>query len=150
MSVKSILLLPALVLAAGSALAQGAPAPAAPNGADWLLGKHMLSLQWVSWQQFGSARFYRDGDQVRVFGSQEVEGNWVMVNGTVTADPAQQDRFTLSGEVVTRVSYNNHGNACRRTGEFHFVQKPGKKYWRMREIDNPCEAVADYVDIYFK
>ena len=93
---------------------------------------------------------YRDGDQVRVFGSQEVEGNWVMVNGTVTADPAQQDRFTLSGEVVTRVSYNNHGNACRRTGEFHFVQKPGKKYWRMREIDNPCEAVADYVDIYFK
>ena len=150
MSVKSILLLPALVLVAGSALAQGAPAPAAPNGADWLLGKHMLSLQWVSWKQFGTARFYRAGNDVRVYGVQDVEGNWVFLNGVVTADPSKKDRFTVTGEVVTRVSYNAGGNACRRTGDFHFLQTQGRKYWRMQEINNPCEAVADYVDIYFK
>ena len=31
-----------------------------------------------------------------------------------------------------------------------FKTKAGRKYWRMQEMDNPCEAVTDYVDIYFR
>jgi len=40
------------------------------------------------------------------------------------------------------------GKPCRRDVEADFLMKPGKKYWRLQAIDNPCDAAADYVDLF--
>ena len=50
----------------------------------------------------------------------------------------------------TRVSHIAGGAECRRHGTFHFATKVGRKYWRMQEMDNPCDDATDYVDIYFR
>jgi hypothetical protein len=42
------------------------------------------------------------------------------------------------------------GPAFERTGEMTFRVTGKRKYWRLMEMDNPCEGVTDYVDIYFR
>jgi hypothetical protein len=37
-----------------------------------------------------------------------------------------------------------------RSGTFHFKATGKRRYWRMQEMDNPCDSVTDYVDVYFR
>jgi hypothetical protein len=37
-----------------------------------------------------------------------------------------------------------------RQGDFTFKVTGKRKYWRMQEMDNPCDEATDYVDIYYK
>lgn len=117
-----------------------------------LLGKHKLSLQWISWDYFGTATvtnrsgiFYLKGNQR---GRGEQKDDYLTIDGTITSISAKE--FIFSGKIVTRVSHINGGKPCERDGEFTFRITGKRKYWRMQQIDNLCEAVADYVDIYFR
>ncbi len=122
------------------------------KAARMLLGKHKLSLQWISWDYFGTATvtnkagiYYLKGEQK---GRGENSGDYVRVDGVVTQIDAKQ--FTFDGTVITQVSHNNGGQPCERKGTLNFRITGTRKYWRMQQIDSPCEGIADYVDIFFR
>lgn len=115
-----------------------------------LLGKHKLSLQWISWDYFGAATvtnrkgvFYLKGEQKQRGGT-----DFVKIDGVITEINAKN--FKFDGTITTQVSHINGGLPCERTGEMTFRITGKRKYWRLQEIDNPCDEVADYVDIFFR
>ena len=115
-----------------------------------LLGKHKVSLQWISWDYFGAATvtnkngvFYLKGGQKQRKGS-----DYLTIDGVITQIDAKE--FKFDGTIITQISHINNGEPCTRTGEMTFKITGKRKYWRMQEIDNPCDTAADYVDIYFR
>lgn len=118
--------------------------------ARMLLGRHKLSLQWVSWDYFGTANVTRRGGVYSVKGEQKGRGNtdFVKIDGTIKSIGAKE--FVFDGTIVTQVSHINGGEPCRREGEFTFKITGRRKYWRLQQMDNPCDPVTDYVDIYFR
>lgn len=126
------------------------------TAAKQLLGKHKLSLQWISWDYFGSAtvsdkkcaagkaRCYR------LVGQQKGKGNsdHLKIDGMVLS--IENKQFTFRGAIKTQVSHINGGKECVRSGDFTFRITGKRKYWRLMEMDNTCDAVTDYVDIYFR
>jgi hypothetical protein len=120
------------------------------QAAKMLLGRHKLSLQWISWDYFGTASVTNRGGVYSLKGEQRGRGNkdFVTVDGTITSIAAKE--FTFSGKIVTQISHINGGEPCTREGEFTFKITGKRKYWRMQEIDNPCDQAADYVDLYFR
>jgi len=115
-----------------------------------LLGRHKLSLQWISWDYFGSANVTQRGGVLYLKGSQrQREGaDFLSVDGIITSIDAKE--FSFSGKIITQISHINGGKPCARSGDFTFRITGKRKYWRMQEIDNPCDAAADYVDIFFR
>ena len=137
-----------------------ADAATAKNGLDAaararLVGDHMLTLQWIGWGDLdgaGRVAVTDRGDTLALEGEQrghgDSDGDYLRVSGRIVA--ATQDDFTFEGTILTRVSHIAGGRECKRDGTYHFQTKAGRKYWRMQEIDNPCDTAADYVDIYFR
>ena len=138
---------PAVVLVAALVYAQG---PASPiNGTrQLLLGDHLLSLQWVSWDRFGKASVTEQAGKLMLKGEQRKDGDFVTVDGAITEVLPKGFRF--HGKVTTRVSYINKGQPCVRDGNLTFLASGARKFWRMQEMNNPCDEAADYVDLYFK
>jgi hypothetical protein len=115
-----------------------------------LLGRHRLSLQWISWDYFGAATVTERGGVLHLKGNQRQRGgsDYLTVDGVITSIDAKE--FSFSGKIVTRVSHINDGAPCVRDGDFTFKITGKRKYWRLQEIDNPCDEAADYVDIFFR
>jgi hypothetical protein len=115
-----------------------------------LLGRHKLSLQWISWDYFGSANVAARGGVLYLKGNQRQRGgtDYLTVDGRITSVDAKE--FSFSGKIVMQISHLNGGKPCVRDGDFTFKITGKRKYWRMQEMDNPCEQVTDYVDIYFR
>lgn len=115
-----------------------------------LQGRHRLSLQWISWDYFGSATVTNRGGTYYLKGEQKGRGNkdFVKVDGIVTLIDTKE--FTFEGNITTQVSHINGGKPCERTGKMTFRITGKRKYWRMQQIDNPCDQAADYVDIYLR
>ena len=115
-----------------------------------LLGKHKLSLQWISWDYFGSATVVDKKGVLRLNGRQSGRGStdFVSVDGTITS--VDEKEFTFNGKIITQISHINGGKPCTRDGEFIFKITGKRKYWRMQQFDNPCDEAADYVDIYLR
>ena len=144
----SISLLIAIVVASG--FAQQKTVIKNTKARQMLLGRHKISLQWISWDYFGVANvinrkgvFYLKGEQ-----KGRKSTDFVTVDGTITS--IDEKEFTFRGKVVTQVSHIFGDKPCTRDGEMTFRITGKRKYWRLQQIDNPCEAVADYVDIYFR
>ncbi len=118
--------------------------------ARMLLGRHRLSLQWVSWDHFGVATVMNRRGLYSIKGEQKGRRStdFVRIDGTITSIDAKE--FAFNGEIVTQVSHINGGKACTRTGEFTFKITGKRRYWRLQQMDNPCDPVTDYVDIYFR
>ena len=115
-----------------------------------LLGKHMFSLQWISWDYFGTAVvtnkngiFYLKGEQKERKGS-----DFVKIDGVITE--INERDFKFDGEIVMQISHINNGEPCTREGEMTFAITKNRKYWRLQEMDNPCDEATDYVDIFFR
>lgn len=154
----SAILPQALSAAPGGTRPAPGPLERVPAWRQELVGQHGLTLQWIGWDvaDWGRATIterdgvlFLEGEQR---GRRDDEGNvmrtdFVRISGRIVA--RQRNGFTFEGEVVTRVHYIADGAECRRQGTFHFVARPGKRYWRMQERDNPCDQATDYVDIYF-
>jgi len=115
-----------------------------------LLGKHKLSLQWISWDYFGTANVTQKGGVFYLKGEQKSRENkdYVKVNGMICV--IDKTSFTFNGTILTSVSHINEGAECKREGEMTFRITGKRKYWRLMEMDSPCSEVADYVDIFFK
>ncbi|HEX8091257.1 MAG TPA: hypothetical protein VF762_20545 [Blastocatellia bacterium] len=115
-----------------------------------LLGEHRLSLQWISWDYFGRATVAESNGALLLTGEQKARkgGDYLKIDGVITEVGAKE--FKFDGTIVTKVEINNGGKPCERKGEMTFAIKGGRKYWRLQEMDNPCEEVVDYVDIFFR
>jgi len=115
-----------------------------------LLGRHKISLQWISWDYFGTVNITDRKGLLYVKGRQDgrKSTDFVSVDGVVTS--IDDKEFAFKGKVVTQISHIFGGRPCTRDGESVFRITGKRKYWRMQEIDNPCDEAADYVDIYFR
>ncbi len=133
-----------------SALAQQRTEVNDQAAAKMLLGKHMLSLQWISWDYFGSVSVTNKNGEYLVNGGQKGRGStdFLKIDGIITS--IDEKEFVFEGLIVTQVSHINGGSPCTRQGQFTFKITGKRKYWRLMQMDNPCEPVTDYVDIYFK
>jgi hypothetical protein len=120
------------------------------NAKKMLLGKHKLSLQWISWDYFGTAIVTNKNGVLYLKGEQKQRAgkDYLKIDGTITL--IDKNEFTFNGTIEIRVSHNNNGEPCKREGEMTFAVKGKRKYWRLQEMDNPCDGVTDYVDIYFR
>lgn len=118
--------------------------------AKMLLGRHKLSLQWISWDYFGTATVTNRQGVYSIKGQQKGRGNsdLLAIEGMIVSIDAKQ--FVFEGKIVTQVSHINGGKPCTRQGDFTFKITGKRKYWRLMEMDNPCDEAKDYVDIYFR
>ena len=115
-----------------------------------LLGRHKLSLQWISWDYFGTANVSNVKGVLRLKGEQQARGgnDFVKIDGVITSIDAKE--FKFDGTIITQISHIAEGKPCERTGEMTFRITGKRKYWRLQEMDNPCDEATDYVDIYFR
>lgn len=120
------------------------------NAANMLLGRHKMSLQWISWDYFGNATIVNREGVYSLKGEQNGRGSsdFVRIDGQVTSINAKE--FKFNGTVITQVSHIFGGKPCKREGEMTFRITGKRKYWRLMEMDNPCDEAGDYVDIYFR
>jgi hypothetical protein len=145
------LLLAVAALALGAAAAQADPVITDQKAAKQLLGKHALTLQWIGTgglKDAGSAEVKQEGGEWHLTGRNDAKEGFVSLDGIVTR--VDKATFTFKGKIVTRVEYIYEGKECPREVEVTFERKGSRKYWRMYPIDNPCEAVADYIDIFLR
>ena len=115
-----------------------------------ILGKHMCSLQWISWKDFGSVTISQDSDKtIHVKGGQKSKTNsdYLEIDGTLTVINPLHLRF--NGEITTCVYHINDGKPVKRKGTYNFTVAGQRRYWRMQEMNNPKDRCCDYVDIYF-
>jgi len=115
-----------------------------------LSGKHKLSLQWISWDYFGVATVTQKDGVLYLKGEQRSrkDSDFLKIDGRIIEINAKN--FVFDGSIITQISHINNGQPCERNGEMTFKITGARKYWRLAEMDNPCEAVTDYVDIFFK
>ncbi len=120
------------------------------NAKKMLLGKHLLSLQWISWDYFGAASVVNKNSVLHLKGEQKQRGgtDYVKVDGVITEINAKD--FKFDGTIEMQISHINNGEPCERKGEMTFLIIGKRKYWRLQEMKNPCDTTTDYVDIYFK
>jgi hypothetical protein len=149
---KYVLLIIVFNLLAVSAWAQQRTDINNAAAARMLLGRHRLSLQWVSWDHFGVATVRNNRGRYTVAGSQKgrgmSKGNSVTIDGVITSIDAKE--FAFRGKIVTVVTHINGGKPCERDGEFTFKITGKRRYWRLQQMDSPCDTATDYVDIYFR
>ncbi len=114
-----------------------------------ILGRHLLSLQWISWDYFGSVEVRKENGRLHCIGSQRSRENddYLIIDGYIEMKDALHFGFT--GTIITKIYHINNGQPCIRDGYFEFASTQGRKYWRLQQMENPCDEVTDYVDIYF-
>lgn len=131
--------------------AQAKPAAKSNSAFDkMLLGKHMLSLQWISWDYFGSVNITKEGTRYRCVGEQldrDNVGDYVKIDGYLT--PVDEKNLVFEGTIAIKIYHINGGREYVRDGVYNFKSTQGRKYWRLQEMEDPDGAV-DYVDIYMK
>ena len=114
-----------------------------------LVAKHGLTLQWIESKQKGAAKIWNDASYVRIQGEQRdaATGNFVTVEGWITKIEAKQ--FTMRGRIVTQTTHIAGGAECVRDGDFTYLIKGGRKFWRLQEMENSCagDGTVDYVDV---
>ena len=115
-----------------------------------ILGRHMCSLPWISWKDFGTVTISQDSDKIiHVKGGQKSKNNsdYLQIEGTLTVLNPLHLQFT--GEIITCVNHINNGKPVKRKGTYNFTVAGQRRYWRMQEMTNPDDPCYDYVDIYF-
>ena len=115
-----------------------------------LLGKHRFSLQWISWDYFGTASITEKKGVLYLKGEQKGRGNddYLTIDGVITQ--IDEKEFKFNGKIVTKVSHINNGEPCPREGEMTFAITKNRRYWRLQDMRNPCDDVLDYVDVFFR
>src|SRR5688572_3807642 len=79
------------------------------SAAQKLLGRHMLSLQWISWDHFGTATITSSKGIYSVKGEQKGRGesksDFLMIDGTISEINAKD--FKFNGTVMMQISHIN-------------------------------------------
>lgn len=115
---------------------------------NMLLGRHLFSLQWISWDRFGAATVTNKKGVLHLRGEQRQGADFIKIDGIIISIDSTE--FKFDGTITTQISHIANGAACERTGEMTFAVTGKRKYWRLQEMQNPCDDVVDYVDVYFR
>jgi hypothetical protein len=147
----------ALLLASGTLLS--APENTVihdPAAAQALEGDHRFSLQWISWENFGSVTITHEDGLLRIRGHQIREGTGevsqarqaMTIDGVIAA--IDQTTFEFEGEIMIRLGRGGEAeDPCLRKGKLTFKYREGNsRSWRLSQQQNPCVDHVDYVDIY--
>jgi hypothetical protein len=165
LSNRFLVLLTSVVIAAGAFAAPPTSAKTsrdavAGNGLDAaarakLVGDHALTLQWLGRSDLSNAgklvikhrgkTLSAEGEQM---GRGENEGDYLKMSGKIVS--ASKDGFVFKGDILIRTHHNANGEECKRSGTFTFKTKGASEYWRLQEMDSPCDTVTDYADVYFR
>lgn len=115
-----------------------------------VVGKHLLSLQWISWDYFGTCEITKvNNGKYRCVGSQHSKENsdYLKLDGYISI--VNENHLQFTGTIITRLHDMNNGNEHIREGVFDFKSTGGRKYWREQEMTG-SDGCADYIDIYFQ
>ena len=147
---KKLCSLVVLLILSSAATAQMRTVVNDRTAATMLLGRHRLSLQWISWNYFGMATVTNRSGVYSIRGEQKGRGtsDYVRINGNILSVNAKE--FKFDGKIIMQISHINGGRPCEREGEMTFKVTGKRRYWRLQEMDNPCDEATDYVDIYFR
>ena len=116
------------------------------GAADRLRRNKGLTLQWIDWQQRGTARITVDSRGVwRLRGEQSRGAARIILDGVVTE--IGRDYFTFDGQIAINDA-PDAGRACLADKTWHFAVTQKRPYWRLREFEW-CDELTDYIDIYF-
>jgi hypothetical protein len=121
------------------------------SGRSQLLGKHKFQLHWISWNRwkdFADLTVVERQGMLLIKGRQQKGGDYLEIDGF--ASQVEDKQFTFEGTIITRVSYKNNGNPCRREGTMTFKITGKRRYWRLQEMQSPCDETTDYVDIFLR
>ena len=116
-----------------------------------LVGKHKLNLQWIgsdNWEEFGNLKVTNLQGTMFVRGTQTKEDDYLQIDGKIVN--IEDKQFTFQGKIITRVSHINKGQSCKRDGEMIFKITENRKYWRLQQMQSPCDTATDYVDIFMR
>jgi hypothetical protein len=121
-----------------------------------LVGKHFFSLQWIDTEDLGIAEIKKEEDGVWSIKAEQKgkkkdnATDFAKIEGWVAK--VEENKFTVWGILETQVSHINEGKPCARQGQWTFEAKGSRKYYRLQEMENPCEGnnLVDYLDVYFK
>ena len=106
----------------------------------------------MSWDYFGIATVTNRAGVYSIKGEQKgrgmSKGDYVSIDGVITSIDAKE--FGFKGKITMRVSHINGGQPCVRDGDFTFKITGKRRYWRLQQMDNPCDQATDYVDVYFR
>jgi hypothetical protein len=155
---RGLFLLLTLTFCSLSANAQESTSNVAPktqvisaSGRSQLLGKHKFQLHWISWNRwkdFADLKVIERQGKLIIKGRQQKGGDYLEIDGF--ASQIEDKQFTFEGTIITRVSYKNNGNPCRRDGTMTFKIVGKRRYWRLQEMRSPCDETTDYVDIFLR
>ena len=111
-----------------------------------LLANKGVTLQWISWDQRGTANARMVGDEVLLTAAQaKSRAGRLFLDGRVTEIGA--DYFTFRGTIRIEDA-PDAGRRCEATKDWRFAVTQNRPYWRLREFEW-CDGLTDYVDIYF-
>ncbi len=115
-----------------------------------VVGRHMLSLQWISWEDFGVCTITKEADgRLRCVGEQlskEHPGDYLKLDGYV--EIIDEKNLMFEGDIKIKVYHLNGGEEYVRSGRYNFKSTQNRKYWRAQGLE--IIDATDYVDIYFK
>ena len=113
---------------------------------DRLLANKGITLQWLSWDQRGTANARWQGETLLLTGAQAKTGA-----GRLYLDGAMEeigrDYFTFRGTIRIEDA-PDAGRRCEASKSWHFAVTQNRPYWRLREFEW-CDGLTDYIDIYF-
>ncbi|MFV0388232.1 MAG: hypothetical protein ACK5NT_05705 [Pyrinomonadaceae bacterium] len=137
-----------LVLFTVCVFAQNRTVVKSKTGKRLLVGKHLLSLQWISWEKFGTATVAEKKGVLYLKGAQfsNDKSEYIKIEGFISEVGRYNFKFT--GKIEMLISHINGNKVCTREGDFNFAITKKRSFWRLQEMENPCDDVVDYVDIY--
>jgi hypothetical protein len=154
----SLALAPLLLLAGCTAPAAVPSTPAPPpvsgeatrvldrDAVARLIANKGVTLQWIGWDQRGSAHARWEGEALRLTAAQARSGaGRLFVDGVVTE--IGKDYFDLRGTIRIEDA-PDAGRRCEAMKSWRFAITQNRPYWRLREFEW-CDGLTDYIDIYF-
>jgi hypothetical protein len=145
---KTALVVGLILFSISSAFAQDKTIVKDPKEEDLLLGARQISLQWISWDYFGTVVIEKKDGLIHLTGKQEQKNgeDYLTIEGVVVE--VRERAFVFKGSVVTRVSSSAGGKPCTREDRLTFRRTGKRRYWRMQQMENPCDGATDYVDVF--
>jgi len=118
------------------------------DAARRLLANKGVTLQWIGWNERGTATVTREADggwHLRAAQAQPGGPGRLWLDGAITEIGA--DYFTFEG-TIRIADTPDAGRLCEKTKSWHFAVTQNRPYWRLREFEW-CDGLTDYIDIYF-
>ena len=86
-----------------------------------LIGRHFMSLQWISWDYYGRAYVRNRKGVYTLKGTQKSRESdeFVKIDGVITE--INRYNFKFNGKITTKIKHQGGGQECVREGDMTFA-----------------------------